>query len=721
MNFNKIQKMASPIFFLMLLFGIGISTYFYILTKEHIHSTNTKKFTNILESKTESIKDVLTQNIKLLELIGNVFLAKETISRKEFDLIVSTISNNKSINTISWIPRVSNSQRKTYEKNASKDLNIDFFFKEKNKKGVFLPSKIKEEYFPIYYIQATENNHKNLGFDLSSDKFFFKALTFSKRSKKITASSSFFLKQGNDLKKSFLIYSPVWQSKKQINLKGFISGVFIFDNMINYSLDFDKNTNKMLDIWIDDKSNNNELLYSNKKINTQLDSEFFTEISVGTRVWRVNAKPTKKFISEHDSNIPLISFLTMMFITILSTYIVSLKMLKTQALEKLIKKRTNALSLSNDKYESLLNMFDKNVIASRTNKKGIILYASSAFSAISAYSKEELLGKPYKMLRHPDMPKEFYINLWKTIKNGDIFVGEIKNKRKDGTSYWVGVTITPEFNDKNEIVSYFDIREDITAKKEIEHYNNTLSSKIDKAVTQNRKKDQLLMHQSKLAAMGEMLDAIAHQWRQPLNVLGMKMQFIESDYMDNLVDEKYLENYIFENMNLINFMSQTIDDFQTFSLKDKIKKEFSLKDKISETLKIISLQLEKLNIEVHRNDIDLKVIGFESEFKQVLLSIVNNAKDAFIEKKIKNARIEINLKKENDIIYLIISDNAGGINPDIINRVFDAYFTTKKEGSGTGLGLYMSKIIIEDRMNSKIYVENNGLGVDFILEFKHLG
>ena len=718
MKSYKIQAIASPVFFLILLLGIGISAYTYTLTNNYINRTNTKQFKSILETKTESIKDVLAQNTKLLELIGNIFLAKKTITRDEFDLIVSSIPNGKSISAISWIPRVSNEQRKFFEEKASEDLNINFVFKNRNKNGKLISSKVKDEYFPVYYINPLKGNEKALGFDLSSDDRRFEALKLSKETKKTIVSSRLILVQENGVKKSFLVYTPIWESKKNTKLKGFITGVFNFENMVNHALNLDKHNNKMIDIWINDKSNKNELLFSNKKLIKEMNSVVFIEILVGNKIWRVNAQPTKKFLTQHDSNIPIISFLTIMFITLLSTYIVSLKMLKTAALEKLIKKRTKALSLSNEKYESLLNMFDKNVIASRTNKRGIIIYASSAFSTISGYSNEELIGEPYKILRHPDMSRDFYQKLWRTIKNGKIFTGEIKNKKKNGNFYWVQVTITPEFNNKNEIVSYFDIREDITAKKEIEYFNNTLSSTIDKAVAENRKKDQLLMHQSKLAAMGEMLGAIAHQWRQPLNVLGIKMQFIEGDYLEGLVNEKYLKDYIIENMNLINFMSQTIDDFQTFSMKDKIKKEFSIQKKISETLKIISLQLEKLNIKVNRNVLDLKVLGFENEFQQVFLNIINNSKDAFVEKEIKDAKIEINLRKGSKSCYLIISDNAGGINPNIIDRVFEPYFTTKEEGKGTGLGLYMSKMIIEDRMNGKLSVENKESGVDFIIELQ---
>jgi len=245
-----------------------------------------------------------------------------------------------------------------------------------------------------------------------------------------------------------------------------------------------------------------------------------------------------------------------------------------------------------------------------------------------------------------------------------------------------------------------------------------VSKNIYRSIIESQKKDNLLLQQSKLAAMGEMVGAIAHQWRQPLNTLAIQTQFIEDDFEDGLIDEKYLKDYSTENMKLIQFMSKTIDDFRNFFTIDKVKKTFSVYEKIKETSNMLLSQLESHEIEFEINEDDFNVLGYESEFQQVILNLVNNAKDALVENKIKNPKISIDIRKEKDTGIIEIKDNAGGIPSEVIERIFEPYFTTKEQGKGTGLGLYMSKMIVEDNMNGEIQAKNENDGVSFIIKFK---
>ena len=274
---------------------------------------------------------------------------------------------------------------------------------------------------------------------------------------------------------------------------------------------------------------------------------------------------------------------------------------------------------------------------------------------------------------------------------------------------------------KERALSYAQIiTKDLNKKtKELEELNCSLEGKIDKAVEEHRKKDKIIAQQAKLAAMGEMVGSIAHQWRQPLNTLGIRIQLLEDDYKDGVIDVPYIEEYIVENMKRIGFMSKTIDDFSNFFRIDKQKKEFYIVQTINSVLNIISSQLEKHNIKIEiTSDKDYKIMGYESELQQVIMIIINNSKDVFIEKEQKNGKISIHVKKENNHIFVVFKDNGGGIPEDIINRIFEPYFTTKEEGKGTGLGLYMSKMIIEDNMNGTLDVENIKEGVLFKLKLE---
>ncbi len=389
----------------------------------------------------------------------------------------------------------------------------------------------------------------------------------------------------------------------------------------------------------------------------------------------------------------------------------------TKSLESEVEKKTHALRQTNNDFESLLSKFDRSVIASRTNENGIITYVTRAFCDISGYTKEELIGQDHRILRHEEMDEQEYEQLWKTIKDGEEFQGAILNKKKDGSLYWIWILIEPEFDKDKNIIGSFAIKVDITAQKELERFNESLEHKVTKAIESSSKKDKILAQQSKLAAMGEMVGSIAHQWRQPLNALAMRVQFLEDDFEDGIIDMSYINEYAEENMKLVNFMSKTIDDFRNFFRVDKIKKKFCIVETLNAALNLISTQLEDHNIKIDiLGDDTCDMYGFESEFQQVVINLINNAKDVFIEKEQDNSQIVVNVNTEKESVFITVSDNAGGIPADIINRIFEPYFTTKEQGKGTGLGLYMSKMIIEDNMHGSLAVENIKLGAMFTIK-----
>ncbi|HHD80940.1 MAG TPA: transporter substrate-binding domain-containing protein [Campylobacterales bacterium] len=245
--------------------------------------------------------------------------------------------------------------------------------------------------------------------------------------------------------------------------------------------------------------------------------------------------------------------------------------------------------------------------------------------------------------------------------------------------------------------------------------NRGLASAIKSKTEENLKQQQLLQEQSKLAAMGEMIGAIAHQWRQPLNALGLSIQNLEYDFNDGQVDESFIKRYVKKNKETIEFMSQTIDDFRNFFKVDKIKEAFSAQKAIDETVSIQEASLKKHNISLKITAHDFSIYGFRSEFQQVILNIITNAAYELKHNKIQNPKIDIVLKDE----IITISDNALGIDKTILDRIFEPYFTTKEQGEGTGIGLYMSKVIIEENMGGSLTAVNTKEGgASFIIDFR---
>jgi signal transduction histidine kinase len=242
--------------------------------------------------------------------------------------------------------------------------------------------------------------------------------------------------------------------------------------------------------------------------------------------------------------------------------------------------------------------------------------------------------------------------------------------------------------------------------KELQEINKNLQKIVQDKLKEVRDKDKVLIQQSKMAAMGEMIGAIAHQWRQPLNALGLNIQMLEDMVEDDECTEENIQKFIERNMETIQFMSQTIDDFRNFFRKDKEIVEFDIKEGIENTLKLQNAQLNDHNIEVITKLTPISIKGYKNEFMQIILNIISNAKDSILEKREKEnsnftGKISIENKIDDNKVIIEISDNGLGIPDELKERIFEPYFTTKEEGKGTGIGLYMVKEMVE-RMNGKI-------------------
>jgi signal transduction histidine kinase len=266
-----------------------------------------------------------------------------------------------------------------------------------------------------------------------------------------------------------------------------------------------------------------------------------------------------------------------------------------------------------------------------------------------------------------------------------------------------------------------NITSDTLSQKELEleSINKNLQQIVKDEIAKNKQKDELLAHQSRLAAMGEMMGNIAHQWRQPLASLSMILQSYKHAFRANRLDEEFIDKQTIQAKELADHMSQTIDDFRNFFKPNKNKEKFDPIKSITKVLAILEATLKNKDIKIQLNYAENipHIYGFENEFSQAIINILNNAKDELI-KKDSNKLITIDLKTiENDIIISIL-DNAGGIPEEILPKIFEPYFTTKHQASGTGIGLYMTKQIIESHMDGKIIAYNNPNGATFEIILK---
>jgi C4-dicarboxylate-specific signal transduction histidine kinase len=240
--------------------------------------------------------------------------------------------------------------------------------------------------------------------------------------------------------------------------------------------------------------------------------------------------------------------------------------------------------------------------------------------------------------------------------------------------------------------------------KELKELNNYLEIKVSKEVNQNRKKDIIMFQQARLASLGEMLNNIAHQWRQPLGSLTMIIQSFQTKMLLGKLTEKFVDEKVDDALLLADNMSNTLDDFKNFFSPDKTRSKFFIKNCIEHSMQLAKYLLEQENIKINliiKQDIEIN--SFYNELSHVFLNIISNSKDALCSTSDKDDRIIkiiVHKYKENIIINML--DNGGGIPEEIIPKIFEPYYTTKYKSAGTGIGLYMSKQIVEKHMNGTI-------------------
>jgi len=373
-------------------------------------------------------------------------------------------------------------------------------------------------------------------------------------------------------------------------------------------------------------------------------------------------------------------------------------------------------------------------------------------------SAENILGQKYRFILGHNINEVLQVYDYETGKSLTERITDLSPKSnrtfranmvtKDAGVITVFITSSAMTNNRGEIIGSVYVFRDITdrmkmeqelisRKKMLEDINKSLEKRVQEETEKRRKNEQMLFEQAKFAAMGQMISAIAHQWRQPLNALALYVQDIEDAHDSGEVDRNYLVSFASNAMRLIDHMSSTIDDFRNFFHSANSTEKVDVPSVILESLSLVTTQMrsqminykvqiksgDKEQIYENRipedytpiNDITLNI--FSSELKQVLLNIFQNAKDAIIDhrkstgEKVGNLIITVTYK--SDRLKIDIENDGGNIPEDTLSRIFDPYFTTKPEGEGTGIGLYMSKIIIEDHMDGLLVAQNTKTGALF--------
>jgi len=413
--------------------------------------------------------------------------------------------------------------------------------------------------------------------------------------------------------------------------------------------------------------------------------------------------------------------------------------LAQQALKQtntITKKYNETLSLLKEKehFTSTVIESNKNAIIAIDNNHTVIIFNKSA-EDMFGYSKDEMVGfdSLYKIIpdevlkAHKDAIKKFLMQDLKKViipEYKELFAKTKDNKK---IPIRIGFGIEKE-KDKTIIVANIeDISKEIEAKNKLIELNVSLEKRVQDAIELTKKQSEELQRHTRLVQMGEMLSMIAHQWRQPLGAINSAIMSIDNKLKLNKFDlsnetqrDKFLnllEQKHSHILNYVNNLSQTIDDFRNFFKPNKQKECVELTQPILNALDIVQASMKakgiKIELDFKNND---KIDIYKNELIHVILNILKNAQDNFLERKISNAVIKISTYKKDFDYFIEIEDNGGGIDEEILPKIFDPYFSTKDEKNGTGLGLYMSKTIIEEHHKGILNAKNSENGVIFTIK-----
>jgi PAS domain S-box-containing protein len=388
--------------------------------------------------------------------------------------------------------------------------------------------------------------------------------------------------------------------------------------------------------------------------------------------------------------------LSIIIILILSVIVIILKA-NIQRREKVELELSNRLEFDKVLLDTIPNpIYYKNI-------DGKFLGCNTSFAALVNSKRDEVIGKT-----------AFDFFTYKVASKNTLIDKELLNTFATSTSEF---TIYTSSNEMKHI---------ILNKAVYKNTDGTVGGIvcIMDDITERVQQKQFLIQQSKLAEMGDMIAAIAHQWNEPLVELSALVQDIQTSYLLNELRDTEVKDFVNDSMVQIKYMSKTLSYFRNFLKPSTKKKLFSISKSLNEINEIIGKQVFYSNIEMNFNyknkNEELLIYGYENEFKQVLLNLINNAKNKIVEKDVdykKKAKININIERCSNFNTIEIIDDAGKIDEKIINSIFEPYFTTKEDG--TGIGLYMAKVIIEDKMRGTITAKNDGENVVFTIKLPH--
>ena len=548
-------------------------------------------------------------------------------------------------------------------------------------------------------IYPLKGHEKALGHDIFKSDDRKKEAFLAKKSKRLTLAGPFTLIQGGI---AIIARSPVYldahnpltnnKQHKHTSIGkfwGFASTLVLLDDLLKTTdLHQLKEKNYLFRLWrYHPDTNEVDIFAGTKKFPKK--SIFTKSIQVPNSEWYLDIEYIGASFSVNFMNaIYVLHFL----VSLLLGYLLYTILNKPKALKKEVALKTKELLHEKLELKKLTNAvtYNSNAIFI-ANKDGIIEYVNPSFEQMTGYVLDDIINKQTDL---------FKTEISHAVKNRSKWSGQGLYEKKCKNQFVSITTISIIKDSHNHITSYVGVCEDITQKV-----------KDDKII---KEKEILLLQQSKMAAMGEMLGNIAHQWKQPLSVISVSSSGLKLQHNMNMLTDKRLLEFVDGISNATQYLSTTIDDFSNFFRPNKEKTICSTTHLIDKTFSMIAAQFKDIKIDIIKDIEEIEFHAYKNELIQVLINIFNNAKDQLVKENIEKNLILINIFKHENQLHIKIKDNANGVDENIIHKIFEPYFTTKDKSVGTGIGLYMSQEIISKHMKGELLVKND----NFIYENK---
>lgn len=377
---------------------------------------------------------------------------------------------------------------------------------------------------------------------------------------------------------------------------------------------------------------------------------------------------------------------------------------------------------------------DEGSLVSKTDPEGIITYVNDAFCQLSGYSREELIGSSHNIIRHPDVPKKLFKELWKTILDKQIWQGSFKNLKKDGSAYYVSAMIAPILDEHDEIVEFLALRQDITRHEESEQQlQQRVKEEVEKNLLARRAREQERLQEAKFLAIGRLAAGITHEINTPLTYIRGNLEMMREDI--NLLDESDFKSTMLNDTETIlggvsriasivesmrEMASQSKEVIEPTSIFATLYTALVMAYNRSKQITRITLQGDPFELGIDKTQYDFYAMVQKQRIEQVWIIIINNALDALKTVEPYEARrLDITINESEAEVIVTFQDNGGGIDKTVLPKIFDAFESTKVEG-GMGIGLNVAKKIIDDhRGNILAYNENDGAVFKVTLPKKH--